>query len=81
MGKYPQESYTVVVRVIQLECIFLQRMKKDTVQEFAGVEKVLLEKVLPRLFFGKSKNLLPIAVTLSKLRVKKASTGLKNNVT
>ena len=26
--KHPQESYAIVVRAVQLECIFLQRMKK-----------------------------------------------------
>ena len=39
IDKYPQESYTVVDRVIQSEWIFLQRVKKDTVQAFTGKEK------------------------------------------
>ena len=50
-GKYPQESYAVVVRVIQLEWIFLQRVKTNTEDAFAGVETMIWETSLPRLFF------------------------------
>ena len=39
--KYPQESYAMVYRVVQLEWIFLQRVTKDTGQAFTGMEKVL----------------------------------------
>ena len=38
--KYPQNSYTAVVRVIQLKLIFLQRVTWDTGDFFAGVEKM-----------------------------------------
>ena len=41
--KYPQESYAMVYRVVQLEWIFLQRVTKDTGQAFTGMEKVLQE--------------------------------------
>ena len=56
-GKYPQESYAEVVRSIQSEWIFLQRVTWDTGDEFAGVEKMIRETFLPRLFFGKTKTL------------------------
>ena len=36
-GKYPQESYSAVVRAIQPEWIFLQRVTWDTGDFFAGV--------------------------------------------
>ena len=41
VGKYPQESYTTVVRAIQSDWIFLQRVTWDTGDAFAGVEKVI----------------------------------------
>ena len=53
VGKYPQESYAVVVRVIQLEWIFIQHVMTNTGDTFAGVEKILWENVLPRLLLGK----------------------------
>ena len=40
-GKYPQESYAAVVRAIQSEWIFIQRVTWDTGDEFAGVEKII----------------------------------------
>ena len=40
-GKYPQESYAIVVRAIQSEWIFLQRVTWDTGDPFAGVEKII----------------------------------------
>ena len=36
-GKYPQESYAVLVRLIQLEWIFLQRITINMGESFAGV--------------------------------------------
>ena len=51
--KHPQGSYTAVVPSIQLERIFLQCVTKNTVDAFAGVEKILQKNFLPRLFFRK----------------------------
>ena len=68
-GTYPQESYAVVVRVIQSKWIFLQHVMKNTGEEFTGVEEMLREIVLPRLFFGESKSLSPIVGTLSTMLV------------
>ena len=45
-GKYPQESYSTVVRMIQPKWIFLQRVTKNMGVEFAGVEKLLQEKIV-----------------------------------
>ena len=50
-GKYPQESYAAVVRKIQSEWIFIQRVTWDTGDSFAGVEKMIWETFLPHLFF------------------------------
>ena len=50
--EYPQVSYAVVVCLVQLEWIFLERVKKDTGYTFAGVDKLLWETFLPYLFFG-----------------------------
>ena len=52
-GKYPQEIYAEVVRAIQSEWIFLQCVTKNIGYMFAGVEKLLQETFLSRLFFGK----------------------------
>ena len=49
-GKYPQESYAAVARAIQAECIFLKLVIWDTGGVFAGVEKMIRETFLPRLF-------------------------------
>ena len=51
--KYPQYSYAAVSPAVQAEWIFLKRVMKDTEQLFTGIEKVLLEKNLPCLFYGK----------------------------
>ena len=59
-GKYPQESYATMVRAIQSEWIFLQRVTWDTEDAFLGVDKMIQETFLPRLFFGKTKTLSPI---------------------
>ena len=44
VGKHPQESYAVVVCVIQSEWIFLQHVTKETGYAFAGSEKLLRGK-------------------------------------
>ena len=80
MGEYPQESYAAVVCAIQYEWIFLQRVIKNMVDTFKGVDK-LFREFLPRLFFGKSKSLSPIVGTLSKILVKKSGLGLLIPVT
>ena len=54
-GKYPQESYAAVVRVIQSEWIFLHHVKKDMGYVFLRVEKILQETFLPHILFGKPK--------------------------
>ena len=40
-GKYTQESYAVVVNVIQSEWIFLQHVTWDKGDAFVGVEKMI----------------------------------------
>ena len=42
-GKYPQESYSAVVCAIQSECIFLQRVTRDTGDSSTWVEKMIQE--------------------------------------
>ena len=56
-GEYPQESYSAVVRVIQPEWIFLQRVTWDTGDSFVVEEKMICETFLPRLFSKNTKNL------------------------
>ena len=68
-SKYPQESYATVLRAIQSEWIFLQRGTWDTGDLFAGVEKMIRRTFLPRLFFGKTKNLSPVVGALSWMPV------------
>ena len=80
-GKYPQESYATVVRVIQPEWIFLQFVTWDTGDAFTGVEKMIWETFLSRLFFGKTKTLSLIVGYLSTIPVKKSGLGLLNSVT
>ena len=41
VGKYPQGSYAAVVRVIQSEWLFLQRVTNNTGDTFAVVDKML----------------------------------------
>ena len=41
VGKYPQESYILVVRAIQPEWIFLQRVTNDMGDVLLGVEKMI----------------------------------------
>ena len=80
-GKYPQESYAAVVCAIQLELIFLQHINWDTGDAFAGVDKMIRETFLPRLFFGKTKTIFPVVGTLSIMLVKKSGLGFLNPVT
>ena len=79
-GKYPQESYAAVVHAIQSLWIFLQRVTWYTWDAFAGVEKIIWETFLPRIFFGKTKTLSPIVGAISIMPVKKAGLGLLNPV-
>ena len=58
----------------------MQRVTRDTGYEFAGVEKLLQETFLPRLFFGKSKFIPSVVGTLSTMPVKKYRPGLQNPV-
>ena len=81
VGKYPQESYAAVVRTIQSEWIFLQRVTWDTGDAFGGVEKMIRENILPCLLFGKTKILSPIVGALSMMPVKKSVLGPLNPVT
>ena len=80
-GKYPQDSYAAVVRVIKLENIFLKRVTKDAGHALEGMEKFLQETFLPHLFLEKSKSLPPIVGTLSTMPVKKAVLCLQGTVT
>ena len=79
--KYPQNSYTAVVRVIQLKLIFLQRVTWDTGDFFAGVEKMIHRTFLPRLFFRKTKTLSPIVGARSTMPFRKDILGHLNPVT
>ena len=79
--KYLQESYAAVVRDIQSERIFLQRVMKDMGQAFAVMEKILWETFLLRLFFGKPKTFPAIVGTLSTFPVKKTRLGINKPVT
>ena len=81
LGKYTQVSYTTMVCVIQLEWICLKCTKKETGYAFIGVENLLPENVLPRLFFGKSKYFPPIVGTLNTMLVKKSGLGVQDPVT
>ena len=81
VGKHPQESYSAVVRVVQSECIFLQRVTSNMGYTFIGVENIIWETFLTRLFFGKSKSLTPIIGTLITIPVKKAVLSVQNSMT
>ena len=80
-GKCPQDSYAAVVRAIKSEWFFLQRATWYTGDAFAGVEKMIQETCLPRLFFGNTKILSTIVGTLSTIPIKVAGIGLLNPVT
>ena len=79
-GKYPQGSYSAVLRAIQSEWIFLQFVTWDTGDAFAGVEKMIQETFFPRLFFVNTKTFSPIVGTLSTMPIKVARLGLINPV-
>ena len=66
--------------VIQPERIFIQLVTWETWDVFAGLEKMLQETFLPRLFFRKTKSLSPIVGALSAMPVKKSGLGLMNSV-
>ena len=55
-------------------------MTRYTGQTFLGLEKVLREMFLPRIFFGKSKPPPPIVGSLSTFPTKKSGMGLQNHV-
>ena len=80
-GKYPQENYAMVVRAIQSEYIFLQRVKKKHKICIIRSGEASPGNVLPCFFFGKLKYLPPIIVTLGTVQVKKSGPGLQNPVT
>ena len=48
---------------------------------FSGVEKMIRETFLPRLFFGKTKTLSSVVGALSTMLVSKSGLGLMNPVT
>ena len=80
-GKYPQESYSTVVCVIQSEWIFIQCLTWYTGNLFAGVEKMIRETFLPRLFFVKTKTLSLIVGALTMMPFKKSGLEILNPVT
>ena len=67
-----------MVCAIQPEWIFLQCVNWDTEVAFLGVDKIIWETFLPHLFFGNTKTLTPIVVTLSTLPIKVDGLGLLN---
>ena len=67
-----------MVRAIQLEWIFLQRVTWDTGDAFTGVEKMIWETFLQCIFLGKTKTLSPIVGALITIPVKKPGLGLLN---
>ena len=79
--KYNQESYAVVVRAIQPECIFLQRVIEYMGHMFAGMEKLTQEILLTCIFYEKSKSLPSIVGTLSTMPVNKSGLFLQYLVT
>ena len=70
-----------MVHAIQSKWIFLQRVTWDTGDAFTGVDKIIQETFLPRLFFGKTKTLSPIVGDISKVLVNKDILRLLNPVT
>ena len=69
-----------MVHMIQLEWIFLRRVTNNMGCSLTGVEEMLQESFLPRLFFVKSKYLTPIVGTLRAMPVSKSILGLLNSV-
>ena len=80
-GEYSQDNYDAVVHAIQSEWIFLQRITWDTGDAFEGVEKMIWENFLPRLFLGKTKTLSTIVGTISTMPIKVDGLSLLNPVT
>ena len=70
-----------MVRTIQSERIFLQRVTWDTGDVFAGVDKMIRETFLPRLFFGNTKTFSLIVGALITMPFKKDRLGLLKLVT
>ena len=70
-----------MVDAIQLEWIFLQRITWGTGDAFAGVEKIIRETFLPRLFFRKTKTLSIIVGYLSTMPFNKSGLVLLKPVT
>ena len=62
----------MVIRAIQSEWIFLQRVTINMGDAFAGVKKINQETFLPLIFFGKTKPLSPIVGDLITVPVKKS---------
>ena len=79
--KYPQKSYATVVRDIQSEWIFVQRVTNNKGDKFEGVKKLLWGNIFPILFFRKAKYLTPFIGSLSMMPVKKVGLGIQNPVT
>ena len=71
----------ILSRAIQSEWIFLQHVTLYTGGVLVGVEKIIRETFLPRLFLGKTKTLPPIIRDLSKMPVKISRLRLLNPVT
>ena len=69
-----------MVCAIQSEWIFLQWVTLDMEGVFAGVENMVQETFLPRLFFRKTKTLSPIVGDISTMPIKMAGLGLLNLV-
>ena len=80
-GKYPQDSYAMVVFATQSEWIFLQRVTTNMGNFFVGVENIIQETSLLRLFFRKKKSFSPIVGDLSMILVKTSGLRLLNKLT
>ena len=77
-GKYPQESYATVSHSIQSELIYIQRITWGTGCVSAGVQKMLQETFLPRIFYGETISLSPNIGDLSTMPTKNDRLGLLN---
>ena len=70
-----------MVHAIQSEWIFIQRVTLEMGGRFAGVDKMIRETFLHRLFFGKKTFLSPIVGYLTLMPINKFGLGLLNLVT
>ena len=70
-----------MVRAIQSEWIFLQHVTLERGEALSGMENIIRETFLPRLFFGNKKNMYPVVGALSTMMVKKSVLVLLNPVT